>query len=102
MRTGSITFINRLVYWVTMVVTGFLGLRFVLRLFNASTSAQFVRWVYDNSQPLVQPFINAFPNTRLAGGFTIEFSTLFAIIVFALVGYLIMALVNVVEPLRKK
>ncbi len=94
-------FITKVVYWVTMVVTGFLGLRFLLRLFNASLSADFVRWVYDNSRPLLQPFLNVFPNTRLEGGFTIEFTTLFAIVIFSLIGFLIMALVDALAPSKK-
>lgn len=96
MNPGS--FITRIVTWVTGLVETFLGLRFLLRLFNANLSSDFVRWVYENTAPLLQPFVNVFPNTRLEGGFTVEFSTLFAMVIFALIGFLITALVMVLTP----
>ncbi|MBI3983844.1 YggT family protein [Candidatus Microgenomates bacterium] len=93
-------FIRKVVYWVTMAVNLFLGLRFLLRLFNANVASDFVAWVYENTQPLLEPFLNIFPNTRLEGGFTIEFSTLFAIVVYALIGFLVLALVDALTPAR--
>lgn len=94
-------FINNLVQWITATVTAFLGLRFILRLFNANAASDFVGWVYDNTQPLLEPFLNIFPNTRLQGGFTVEFSTLFAILVYATIGYLILSLVSALSGAKK-
>ena len=91
-------FITKTVYWVVMVVNGFLGLRFIFRLFNANANTDFVAWVYENTQPLLEPFLNIFPSARLEGGYTVEFSTLFAVVIYALLGYLIMALVGAVTP----
>lgn len=84
----------KLVYWVVMAVNAFLGLRFVLRLFNANTSSDFVAWLYSNTHPLLKPFTGIFESLRLEGGYTVEFSTLFAIIIYSLGGFLIMALVD--------
>src|SRR5438105_2755174 len=91
-------FINKLVYWVIMVLEVFLGLRFILQLFSANPDSPFVRWVYENTQPLLVPFTNVFPSARLGRGYTVEFVTLFAIIIYALLGYLIMALVDALTP----
>lgn len=94
-------FINNLVQWITAAVTSFLGLRFVLRLFNANGANDFVTWVYDNTRPLLEPFLSVFPNTRLEGGFTVEFSTLFAILIYAVIGYLILSLVSAISGSKK-
>jgi|SRR3989338_5820657 len=73
---------------VTNLVEGLLGLRIILKLFGASTSAPFVTWIYETTQPLLTPFIGMFPSPRLTDGFVIEFSSLFALMVYALIGYL--------------
>src|SRR3989338_9471070 len=73
---------------VTNLVEGLLGLRIILKLFGASTVAPFVRWIYETTQPLLAPFIGMFPSPKLSEGFVIEFSALFALIVYAFIGFL--------------
>lgn len=63
--------------------------RFVLKLFAANPAAPFVAWIYENTQPLLQPFLFAFPTPSVQGGYTIEFTTLFALFVYAFASYLI-------------
>src|SRR5579862_6492588 len=63
-------------------------LRIILKLFGAAP-APFVRWVYVTSQPLVNPFQGMFPSPTLQGGFIIEFSTIFALLIYALIAYFI-------------
>jgi uncharacterized protein YggT (Ycf19 family) len=94
MKMQPAVFISNMVEWVTAAVTLFLGLRFILVLFNANATNEFVTWVYDNTAPLLDPFTGIFPDTRVDGKFVVEFSTLFAIIIYALVGYLILSLVE--------
>jgi hypothetical protein len=48
-----------------------------------------VAWVYETTQPLIQPFSRAFPTPAVGGGFVLEFTTLFAIFAYAFIGYLI-------------
>lgn len=82
-----------LFYTLTNTILGIieflLGFRVILKLFGASPSAPFVRWIYETTQPLLSPFIGAFPSPRIEGGLIIEFSSLFALVVFAFIGYLI-------------
>lgn len=82
-----------LFYTLTNAILGIieflLSFRIILKLFGASASAPFVRWIYETTQPLLSPFIGAFPSPRLEGGLVIEFSSLFALIVFAFAGYMI-------------
>jgi len=51
----------QLVWFIAGVVDVLVGLRFVLRLFGASTASPFVSLVYGLSAPLVAPFRNIFP-----------------------------------------
>lgn len=76
------------------LIEGLLGLRVILKLFGANASAPFVNWVYEISKPLLAPFKGAFPAPALQGGFTIEFTALFAMLVYGLIGYLLLELVG--------
>ncbi len=62
--------------------------RFVLKLLAANPDAGFVAWVYDTTRPLLHPFLLAFPTPKARGGFTLEFTTLFAIFAYTFLGYL--------------
>lgn len=76
------------------IVQVFLGLRFVLRLFNANTANEFVAWLYRVTDQLLEPFRGIFPVREVQPGFEVEFSTLFAMLVYAIIGVLIITLVN--------
>ncbi len=76
--------------------------RFVLKLFAANPQAGFVRWIYETTQPLLAPFLLAFPTPSVRGGFTLEFTTLFAIFVYAFVGYLVQELLEVMDRNNSK
>jgi hypothetical protein len=73
-----------------------LGLRFVLKLLGANPSAGFVDWVYATTAPLLEPFAGMFPSPVLERGFILEFSTLFAMLAYAVLGWLIVELVYLV------
>lgn len=87
-----------LIYLVNLVmdiVQGLLLLRLLLVLFGASTIAPFVRWVFETTEPLIFPFVGMFPSPKLTNGFTIEFASLFAIIFYLFIGYLITEVVDI-------
>lgn len=79
------------------VVTVLLGLRFVLRLFGANPNNDFVDWVYQSSGEVLGPFRGIFPAPNL-DGFVIEFSTIFALLVYMLIAMLAFYLVNLLTP----
>ncbi len=72
-----------------------IGLRVLLKLMGASTSAPFVGWVYDTSTPLVAPFQGMFPSPTFTGPFTIEFSAIFAVFAYMFLGYVIQEAVGI-------
>ncbi len=93
-RTFAITLVN----FFIAVVEGFLGLRFILKLFGANANAGFVQWVYDMSSELLAPFRGIFPTRVIDNEYVIEFSTLFAMLVYALIGLLALAIIAAVTP----
>lgn len=92
------TFPGNLITFITSVIIGFvlvvIGLRVILKLFGANPFIPFVDWVYDTSASLISPFAGIFPTPVLDGAFIIEFSSLFALIVYSLLAYLIYQLVD--------
>jgi uncharacterized protein YggT (Ycf19 family) len=78
------------------VVEGILGLRFVLKLFGANDNSGFVNWVYEMSSGLLDPFRGIFPAKVFENRYVIEFSTLFAMLMYAVIALLIIAVINAV------
>lgn len=93
-------FISRLllilVNFVFTIIGIILGLRIILRFFGANTNTPFVNWIYESSDSLLAPFAGMFPATPIEGGFVIDFSAIFALIVYAFIGYLIIEAVAVI------
>lgn len=84
--------------FVLGIIELFLILRFFFHLFGANSSAPFVRWLYDMTDPLLNPFRNIFPSPQIGGGaFVVEFTTLVALIVYMFVGYLLLELIAAIR-----
>lgn len=83
------TIIVFLIHLIMDIIEGLLALRLLLVLFRASSVAPFVRWVYETTDTLIYPFVGMFPSPQLQSGIVIEFATLFAIVFYIFIGYLI-------------
>lgn len=79
------------------VVGSILGLRFILKMFGANTGNDFVNWVYESSAEILGPFRNIFPSANL-DGFVIEFSTIFALLVYSILGMFAFYLIDILTP----
>jgi uncharacterized protein YggT (Ycf19 family) len=89
--------VRDLAMFITGLISVLLAFRFVLRLLAANPSAQVVEWVYETTQPLLGPFLFAFPTPSIKGGFTLEFTTLFALFAYTFIGYLIQELLELID-----
>lgn len=78
-------FIN-LYVWLASIM---LALRAIFEIFAASTSAEFVHWVYQNTTPLLQPFREAYAVTVPNSGHNVDWAALFAILVYSAGGYVL-------------
>ena len=86
----AITRLARLIYFTFSVIESLIAIRAVLRLLGAR-SVGFARFMYDITQPLVRPFQGLFSEPGL-GRYVLEFSSLVAIIVYALLAYALVRL----------
>lgn len=90
---------------VLFIIEVFLGARLILKVLGANTEAPFVSWLYATTEPLLAPFAGMFPSPVLEEGIVIEFSTLFAMVVYALAGYLLVQLIHLIggaAPRRRR
>ena len=75
--------------WIFSFVEGVIGLRILLKFFGANPAAPFVLWVYQTSKPLLAPFEGIFPSAVTQGGFVLEISALFALLVYGFLAYVV-------------
>jgi hypothetical protein len=93
----------RVIYAAFGLAELILGLRFILKLFGANASNVFVNWVYETSAAVLDPFRGIFPTQVFKSAFVIEFSTLFAIIIYALIAMLLVYVVELItHPISHK
>lgn len=80
------------IYLVVGLVEALLVIRFLLRLFGANPQADFARFIYGTTAGLVAPFVGLFATPQADGG-VLELYTIVAIVIYALVAWLIARLV---------
>ena len=78
------------------VMEAFLGVRFFLKILGASQQAPFVRWIYGISDSFLEPFVGMFPSPSMGPHFIIELNTLFAMLVYVVIGYFTVKLIDFV------
>lgn len=99
MNTSLATLTKSLIQFMITLVGALLGLRFILKLFAANPNNGFVNWMYETSSEILGPFRGIFPSPNL-DGFVIEFSTIFALIVYSILGMLLFYIVDILTPER--
>lgn len=87
-------FIVTIVNLVFGVIEFMLAVRIVLELLGANSGAPFVAWIYEITGGLIAPFAGAFPSWDLGGGFVLNLSALFAMIGYAIIGWIVMRLLS--------
>jgi len=78
----------QVVYYILGILEGLLLFRFAFKLFAANPTNTFVNFIYDLSAPFVAPFQGIFATPSEAGA-VFESATILAMIVYAIVAYLI-------------
>jgi uncharacterized protein YggT (Ycf19 family) len=74
-----------LLYTIVLVTVVILMIAFVLQLFDASTSAEFTRWIYRSADSAMGPFRGIFPATEIGEGSVLNTSLLFAAAMYVIV-----------------
>ncbi len=84
--------LTQIIYWVFALVEALIAIRLILRALGANPSAGFAQFIYGVTGPLVAPFINLFGNPTYNNS-VLELSSIVALIVYALVAWLLGKLV---------
>jgi uncharacterized protein YggT (Ycf19 family) len=72
-----------------------LGLRVIFRLFNVNGANSFVHWIYQTSATLMDPFRGIFrAQAVISPGYVLDINALFAMLMYAIIGYLLAALLG--------
>jgi uncharacterized protein YggT (Ycf19 family) len=95
-RRSSADWISGLISFVVAVIAILIAIRLVLKLLAASTASSFTNLVYGITNPLVAPFQNIFGTPTAGNGAVFELSSLLAIAIYLLVGWLLTRLVQLI------
>jgi|SRR5581483_8749778 len=74
-----------------------LALRIIFELFGANSTAPFVSWLYEVSRTILYPFQGIFPSPVLRNGFVLDMSAVVALLIYALIAYLISELIRFIS-----
>ena len=78
---------SQIIYFVMGVVEFLLALRFLFRVLNADAQSGFVNFVYNLTRPFVGPFAGVFNDQVVNQTSVVEFSTLLAMALYAVLTY---------------
>lgn len=97
-RVSSVAWLSSLIGFFVGLAEIILGFRVIFRLFAANSATPFVDWVYRTSDNLMAPFRGMFPTEHLSdNGHVLDFSAIFAMLVYAFIGYLLIKTVDRLE-----
>jgi len=87
--------------WLTGLINFFLAiaeiflvLRVLLRFFAANPNVSFVDWAYNSSSVLLEPFRGIFQTEVIGRNHVVDFTALFAMVVYGLVALAFLWLAN--------
>jgi Ca2+/Na+ antiporter len=89
--------LSRVVMFVFGVIEALILVRFVLLMLGANIQAGFVQWIYQTSGYFMIPFTAMF-GTQSVDGAIIEWSALVAILVYAIIAWLIVTAISALTP----
>jgi hypothetical protein len=88
-RRAMSTKLVRAIYLIFGLIEALLLIRFVLKALGANAEAGFAQLIYGMTGPLVAPFLGLFGSPQAASGATLELHTLIALVIYALVAWLL-------------
>lgn len=91
-RRRQVVKIQQGVYLLFGILEGLLGIRFVLGLLGANPAAGFAQFIYSITGPFIAPFVGLFGQPHIQGN-VVEWNALVAIIVYALLAWVLVKVV---------
>jgi YggT family protein len=84
--------VQNTIYLLFGILEGLLGIRFVLELLGANPAAGFAQFIYTITNPFLAPFAGLFGKAH-SGGNVFDVSILVAILVYALIAWVLVKIV---------
>ena len=88
---------TQIIWYVVGLVEALLALRLFLKLFAANSGAGFTQFIYSATWIFAGPFIYVFPASTSQSN-VFEWSTLLAMFVYALIGWLLVKALVMIKP----
>lgn len=95
-RRSSADWISGIISFIVAVIAILIAIRIVLKLLAANTTSSFTSLIYGITDPLVGPFQSIFGTPTAGNGSVFELSSLLAIAIYLLVGWLLTRLVQLI------
>jgi len=95
-RWATADWLTGVVYFIVGLIAILIAIRVVLKLLAANPDSGFARLIYGVSGPLVAPFQGILGTPGAGNGAVFEFSSILAIAIYALVGWIIAKLLQLV------
>jgi hypothetical protein len=92
-RHGEISRLAAIVWFAFGILEGLLALRFILKLIAANPNSGFAQFIYGITDLFMLPFMGLTATPSTSGGIVLEIPTLVAIIVYALLAWVIVKLI---------
>jgi uncharacterized membrane protein len=90
--------VTQLIWLVFGIIEGLIGLRVILKLIGANPENAFAAFVYDAAAIFLNPFFSL-TGSPTAGAMVLEIPSILAMIVYALLGWVLVRIVHVVWPM---
>jgi len=90
-REGTLRVQNG-IYLLFGILEALLAIRFILPLLGANLDAGFAQFIYSITKPFLAPFVGLFGQPRFEGS-VFEFNALIAILVYALIAWVLVKIV---------
>ena len=88
----------QVIWYVLGVIEVLLTIRILLKMLGANVSSPFVSLIYIITDPLAGPFSNIFGVSVSQEGAALEWSTFVAIIMYAVVAFALVQLMQLIKP----
>lgn len=89
---------TQLIWLFVGIIEGLIGLRVVLKLIGANTANDFARFIYDAAAIFLAPFFSL-TGSPAVGDMVLEIPSLIAMLLYALLGWVIVRIARVIWPL---
>jgi uncharacterized protein YggT (Ycf19 family) len=93
--------VERVIWFIVAVIDSLIAIRFFMKMLGASYQADFVRFMYGVTGPLVAPFRGIFQSSG-SGNYVLEPESLIAIAIYLLIGWGLVALIRIISTPRTR